>query len=93
LRRRHYYNPQTLRGPSGLILTRDPELGKKLDKAVFPGTQGPQNTLSPKAVAFGEALKPEFKVYSAQVIENAQALATQLQKGTSRLFRMARTTI
>lgn len=74
---------KTLRGPrGGLIMTRDPELGKKLDKSVFPGTQGGplEHVIAGKAVAFGEALKPEFKVYSAQVIENARALATQLQK-------------
>ena len=74
---------KTLRGPrGGLIMTRDPELGKKLDKAVFPGTQGGplEHVIAAKAVAFGEALKPEFKTYSAQVITNAQALATQLQK-------------
>lgn len=73
---------KTLRGPrGGLILTRDPELGKKLDKAVFPGTQGGplEHVIAAKAVAFGEALKPEFKAYSAQVIENARALASQLQ--------------
>jgi glycine hydroxymethyltransferase len=73
---------KTLRGPrGGLILTRDPELGKKLDKSVFPGNQGGplEHVIAGKAVAFGEALKPEFKVYSAQVIENARALATQLQ--------------
>ncbi|MEW6492089.1 MAG: serine hydroxymethyltransferase [Cyanobacteriota bacterium] len=74
---------KTLRGPrGGLILTNDPELGKKLDKAVFPGTQGGplEHVIAAKAVAFGEALKPDFKVYSAQVIENAKALATQLNK-------------
>jgi glycine hydroxymethyltransferase len=74
---------KTLRGPrGGLILTRDPELGKKLDKSVFPGTQGGplEHVIAGKAVAFGEALKPEFKTYSAQVIDNARALATQLQK-------------
>jgi glycine hydroxymethyltransferase len=74
---------KTLRGPrGGLILTRDPELGKKFDKAVFPGTQGGplEHVIAGKAVAFGEALKPEFKAYSGQVIENAQALATQLEK-------------
>ncbi|MDF5716800.1 MAG: serine hydroxymethyltransferase [Rhizonema sp. NSF051] len=73
---------KTLRGPrGGLILTRDAELGKKLDKSVFPGTQGGplEHVIAGKAVAFGEALKPEFKVYSAQVIENARALANQLQ--------------
>ncbi len=74
---------KTLRGPrGGLIMTRDPELGKKLDKAVFPGSQGGplEHVIAGKAVAFGEALKPEFKTYSAQVIENARALAAQLQK-------------
>jgi len=73
---------KTLRGPrGGLILTRDAELGKKLDKSVFPGTQGGplEHVIAAKAVAFGEALKPDFKTYSAQVIENASALATQLQ--------------
>jgi len=74
---------KTLRGPrGGLILTNDAELGKKLDKSVFPGTQGGplEHVIAGKAVAFGEALKPAFKDYSAQVIENAKALATQLQK-------------
>ncbi|MBN3946352.1 MAG: serine hydroxymethyltransferase [Nostoc sp. NMS7] len=73
---------KTLRGPrGGLILTSDAELGKKLDKAVFPGNQGGplEHVIAGKAVAFGEALKPEFKTYSAQVIENARALAEQLQ--------------
>jgi len=74
---------KTLRGTrGGLILTRDPDLGKKLDKAVFPGTQGGplEHAIAAKAVAFGEALQPGFKDYSANVIENAQALASQLQK-------------
>jgi glycine hydroxymethyltransferase len=69
---------KTLRGPrGGLILTRDPELGKKLNKSVFPGTQGGplEHAIAAKAVAFGEALKPEFKEYSARVIVNAQAMA------------------
>jgi len=73
---------KTLRGPrGGLILTRDPDLGKKLDKAVFPGSQGGplEHVIAAKAIAFGEALKPEFKTYSGQVIENARALAGQLQ--------------
>ncbi|TVQ21198.1 MAG: serine hydroxymethyltransferase [Leptolyngbya sp. DLM2.Bin15] len=73
---------KTLRGPrGGLILTRDPELGKQFDKAVFPGTQGGplEHVIAGKAVAFGEALQPAFKTYSAQVIQNAQAMATQLQ--------------
>jgi glycine hydroxymethyltransferase len=73
---------KTLRGPrGGLILTKDPELGKKFDKAVFPGSQGGplEHVIAAKAVAFGEALKPEFKTYSGQVIENARALVKQLQ--------------
>ncbi|NJR60705.1 MAG: serine hydroxymethyltransferase [Cyanobacteria bacterium CRU_2_1] len=74
---------KTLRGPKGgLILTRDPELGKQLNIAVFPGFQSAplQHVIAAKAVAFGEALQPAFNVYSKQVIENARALATQLQK-------------
>jgi len=73
---------KTLRGPrGGLILTHDEELGKKFDKAVFPGSQGGplEHVIAGKAVAFGEALKPEFKAYSGQVIANAQAMAAQLQ--------------
>jgi glycine hydroxymethyltransferase len=73
---------KTLRGPrGGLIMTRDPELGKQFDKCVFPGTQGGplEHVIAGKAVAFGEALKPEFKTYCIQVIANAQALAKQLQ--------------
>ncbi|WP_107670844.1 serine hydroxymethyltransferase [Cyanothece sp. BG0011] len=79
---------KTLRGPrGGLIMTKNPELGKKFDKAVFPGTQGGplEQVIAAKAVAFGEALKPEFKVYSGQVIANAQALANQL---TQRGFKL-----
>ncbi|WP_298615797.1 serine hydroxymethyltransferase [uncultured Thermosynechococcus sp.] len=79
---------KTLRGPrGGLILTRDEELGKKLDKAVFPGSQGGplEHVIAAKAVAFGEALKPEFKAYSGQVIRNAQALAAGLQARQLRL--------
>ena len=73
---------KTLRGPrGGLIMTRDAELGKKFDKAVFPGTQGGplEHVIAAKAVAFGEALQPEFKTYCQQVITNAQAMAAQLQ--------------
>jgi glycine hydroxymethyltransferase len=73
---------KTLRGPrGGLILTRDADLGKKFDKAVFPGTQGGplEHVIAAKAVAFGEALRPEFRTYSTQVVENAQRLASQLQ--------------
>jgi glycine hydroxymethyltransferase len=74
---------KTLRGPrGGLIMTNNPDLGKKFDKAVFPGTQGGplEQVIAAKAVAFGEALKPEFKVYSWQVIANAQSLANQLME-------------
>jgi glycine hydroxymethyltransferase len=74
---------KTLRGPrGGLIMTRDAELGKKLDKSVFPGSQGGplEHVIAGKAVAFGEALQPSFKTYCAQVIANAQALAGQLQQ-------------
>lgn len=74
---------KTLRGPrGGMILTNDPDLGKKFDKAVFPGSQGGplEHVIAGKAVAFGEALAPEFKTYSARVIENAQAMAAQLQQ-------------
>jgi len=73
---------KTLRGPrGGLIMTNDVELGKKLDKSVFPGSQGGplEHVIAGKAVAFGEALKPEFKTYSGQVIENAKVMAAQLQ--------------
>jgi glycine hydroxymethyltransferase len=72
---------KTLRGPrGGLIMTNEPELGKKFDKAVFPGTQGGplEHVIAAKAVAFGEALQPEFKTYSGQVIANAQAMAKGL---------------
>lgn len=74
---------KTLRGPrGGLIMTRDAELGKKFDKAVFPGTQGGplEHVIAAKAVAFGEALQPSFKTYCGHVIANAQALAGQLQQ-------------
>ena len=74
---------KTLRGPrGGLILSKDEELGKKLDKAVFPGTQGGplEHVIAAKAVAFKEAAEHEFKIYCQRVISNAQVLATQLQK-------------
>jgi len=74
---------KTLRGPrGGMILCRDVEMGKKFDKAVFPGTQGGplEHVIAGKAVAFGEALQPEFKTYSGQVIKNAQAMAAQLEQ-------------
>ncbi|MEL6260332.1 MAG: serine hydroxymethyltransferase [Cyanobacteria bacterium J06626_6] len=74
---------KTLRGPrGGLIMTRDADLGKRFDKAVFPGSQGGplEHVVAAKAVAFGEALQPEFKTYCAQVIKNAQAFAAQFQQ-------------
>ena len=73
---------KTLRGPrGGMVLTNDKKLAKKIDSAVFPGLQGGplMHVVAAKAVAFGEALKPEFKVYAQQVIENARALADSLQ--------------
>ena len=72
---------KTLRGPrGGLILSNDVELGKKFNSAVFPGLQGGplEHVIAAKAVAFGEALKPEFKAYAKQVVLNAQALAAVL---------------
>jgi glycine hydroxymethyltransferase len=69
---------KTLRGPrGGMILTRDPELGKKIDKSVFPGFQGGpiMQMIAAKAVAFGEALQPEFEQYAAQIIKNSKHLA------------------
>jgi glycine hydroxymethyltransferase len=72
---------KTLRGPrGGLILTNDEEIAKKVNKAIFPGTQGGplMHTIAAKAVCLGEALKPEFKQYAQQVVKNAQALAKQL---------------
>ena len=74
---------KTLRGPrGGLILSKDEELGKKIDKAVFPGTQGGplEHVIAAKAVAFKEASESAFKLYSQRVITNAQVLSHQLQK-------------
>jgi glycine hydroxymethyltransferase len=74
---------KTLRGPrGGLILSKNEELGKKIDKAVFPGTQGGplEHVIAAKAVAFKEASESEFKLYCQKVISNAQVLSTQLQK-------------
>jgi len=75
---------KTLRGPrGGMILTGDEALAKKFNSAIFPGIQGGplMHVIAAKAVAFGEALRPDFKTYQAQVIRNAQALADQLMKG------------
>ncbi|MEQ1615372.1 MAG: serine hydroxymethyltransferase [Hyphomicrobiaceae bacterium] len=69
---------KTLRGPrGGLILTNDEEMAKKINSAVFPGIQGGplMHIIAAKAVAFGEALRPDFKVYARQVVENAAVLS------------------
>ena len=79
---------KTLRGPrGGLILGRDEELGKKINKAVFPGIQGGplMHVIAAKAVAFGEALAPSFKEYGAQVVRNAAALADELMQHGCRI--------
>jgi glycine hydroxymethyltransferase len=73
---------KTLRGPrGGFILTNDEELGKKINSAVFPGTQGGplMHVIAAKAVGFGEALRPSFKLYAKNVVENAKALAEVLK--------------
>ncbi|WP_425071219.1 serine hydroxymethyltransferase [Sagittula sp. S175] len=75
---------KTLRGPrGGMILTNDEALAKKFNSAIFPGIQGGplMHVIAAKAVAFGEALRPEFKDYIKNVINNAQALSDQLIKG------------
>jgi glycine hydroxymethyltransferase len=75
---------KTLRGPrGGMILTNDEAIAKKINSAIFPGIQGGplMHVIAAKAVAFGEALRPEFKDYIANVIKNAQALSDQLIKG------------
>ena len=75
---------KTLRGPrGGMILSNDLALGKKFNSAVFPGLQGGplMHVIAAKAVAFGEALRPEFKAYAAQIITNAQAMAGAIKAG------------
>ncbi len=72
---------KTLRGPrAGLIITNDEDLGKQVDKSVFPGTQGGplEHVIAAKAVAFGEALTEDFRSYQRQVVENARTLAESL---------------
>ena len=79
---------KTLRGPrGGLILCNDEEIYKKINSAVFPGTQGGplEHIIAAKAVCFGEALKPEFKAYGEQVVKNAAVLAEELIKQGFRL--------
>ena len=79
---------KTLRGPrGGLILTNDEEIAKRINKAIFPGTQGGplMHTIAAKAVCFGEALKPEFKEYAKKIVENCAVLAEEL---TNRGFKL-----
>jgi len=79
---------KSLRGPrSGVILCNDEDLAKKLNMAVFPGLQGGplMHVIAAKAVAFGDALRPEFKAYAAQVVANARALASSLTENGLRI--------
>ena len=78
---------KTLRGPRGAMILCKEELAKKIDSAIFPGTQGGplMHVIAGKAVAFGEALKPEFKAYQQQILDNAQALAGALTDNGIRL--------
>ncbi|MGA9796102.1 MAG: serine hydroxymethyltransferase [Rhizomicrobium sp.] len=72
---------KTLRGPrGGMILSKDLDLGKKINSAVFPGLQGGplMHVIAAKAVAFGEALRPDFKLYAKNIVENAKAMAESL---------------
>ena len=73
---------KTLRGPRGAIIVCRKELAEKIDKAVFPGLQGGphEHQIAAKAVCFGEALDPEFKTYTKQIVKNAKTLAKELQK-------------
>ncbi|RJL19419.1 serine hydroxymethyltransferase [Paracoccus siganidrum] len=75
---------KSLRGPrGGMVLTNDAEIAKKINSAVFPGLQGGplMHVIAAKAVAFGEALRPEFRDYAAQVVANARAMADELMRG------------
>jgi len=75
---------KTLRGPrGGVVLTNDEAIAKKINSAVFPGLQGGplEHVIAAKAVAFGEALQPSFKIYAKAVLDNARALAATLKKG------------
>jgi glycine hydroxymethyltransferase len=75
---------KTLRGArGGMILSNDPDLGKKINSAIFPGTQGGplMHMIAGKAVALGEALRPEFKTYARAVVDNAKTLASTLMEG------------
>ena len=78
---------KTLRGPRGAMILCKEDLGKKIDSAVFPGSQGGplMHVIAGKAVAFGEALKPEFRQYQKQILDNAHALAEELTNDGIRL--------
>jgi glycine hydroxymethyltransferase len=79
---------KTLRGPRGGVVICKADWARKLDSAVFPGLQGGplMHVIAGKAVCFGEALQPSFKVYAAQIIANAQALADELTRAGHRLI-------
>ncbi len=79
---------KTLRGPRGGLILSTAELGKAIDKSVFPGTQGGplEHVIAAKAVAFAEALRPDFKVYAAQVVSNAKRLASALMERGFRII-------
>lgn len=81
---------KTLRGPRGgiILIREDEELAKKIDKAIFPGIQGGphMHTIVAKAVAFGEAMSPKFKIYSLQVLKNAKAMAEVFKKNNIRMI-------
>ena len=80
---------KTLRGPrGGMILTREPQLGKRIDKSVFPGFQGGpiMQMIAAKAVAFGEALQPEFADYAQQIVRNARHMAEKFMQSGARLI-------
>src|SRR5580765_7585894 len=79
---------KTLRGPrGGLILTNDDEMIKAINRSVFPGSPGGplMHIIAAKALAFGEGLRPEFKIYAGQIVKNAKALAAALQSKGYRL--------
>ncbi|HHU05491.1 MAG TPA: serine hydroxymethyltransferase [Clostridiales bacterium] len=79
---------KTLRGPrGGLILSNDEKVAAKIDKAIFPGSQGGplMHVIAAKAIALGEALRPEFEDYQAQIVKNAKALAARLMENGAKL--------
>ena len=87
---------KTLRGPrGGMVLSNDEEIGKKINSAVFPGLQGGplMHIIAAKAVAFEEALPPDFKLYIQAVVDNAKALGETLVKGGAALVSAAPTPI